>query len=67
MLHVRQQLQRSEGRLQLVPLKTLKSRRSLPMPRFVVDALSKHRERQEAEGLVTVMGLVFVNEVGRAN
>lgn len=49
-MHVRRQLQRVEGRLQLVPLKTERSRRSLAMPALVVAALTKHRERQLAEG-----------------
>jgi integrase len=64
-LHVRQQLQRSDGRLQLVSLKTRKSRRLLPIPGFVAELLEAHRERQDAEGLVNLIGLVFVNEVGR--
>lgn len=56
-LHVRQQLQGRDGRLRLAPLKTLKSRRSLPMPGFVAEALTARRERQDAQGLVNVMGL----------
>ncbi|HKF19226.1 MAG TPA: tyrosine-type recombinase/integrase [Candidatus Dormibacteraeota bacterium] len=49
-LHVRRQLQRVEGRLQLVPLKTERSTRTLAMPAVVVAALTRHRERQLAEG-----------------
>jgi integrase len=49
----------------ILHVKTRKSRRSLPIPGFVADALGVHRERQDAEGLVNVTGLVFVNEVGQ--
>lgn len=61
----RWQLQRVEHRLQLVPLKTAKSRRRLPMPLFVAQALENHRARQEEEGLVNLLGLVFTNQVGQ--
>lgn len=59
------QLQRVEGRLQLVPLKTQKSRRRLPMPVFVGDALRAHRARQQAEGVANLVGLVFTNRAGQ--
>jgi len=45
-LSVRYQLQRREGKLTLVDTKTEKSRRTLPMPAIVVDALRRHHERQ---------------------
>ena len=50
-LQVRQELQRVDGRLQLVGLKTRKSRPALPMPRFVVKALAAHQVAQQREGL----------------
>ncbi len=46
-LSVRYQLQRRDGTLTLVDTKTDKSRRTLPMPALVVDALRRHRERQQ--------------------
>ncbi len=42
-------LQRHEGEWQLLPLKTPKSRRRLPLPGFVVEALRAQRAMQEAE------------------
>lgn len=35
------------------------------MPGFVIKALSAHRERQDAEGVVNMLGLVFTNQVGQ--
>lgn len=49
-LHVRHQLQRVDGVLQRVPLKTARSRRSIAMPVQIVTSLAEHRERQLAEG-----------------
>lgn len=45
-LHVRQALQRVDGALRVVPLKTDRSRRSLPLPEVLVGALHDHRDRQ---------------------
>src|SRR5947209_5129385 len=45
-LSVRYQLQRRDGALTLVETKTEKSRRTLPLPTLVKDALQRHRERQ---------------------
>jgi len=48
-LRVSKQLQRIDGRLQLVEPKTTRSRRSLAMPALIVAGLREHRTRQEAE------------------
>jgi len=46
-LHVRQALQRVDRKLRVVPLKTKRSRRSLPLPEVLVGALHDHRDRQQ--------------------
>jgi len=48
-LAVRNSLQRIDGKLQLVEVKTLKSRRTITLPKVATDALRKHRARQEQE------------------
>lgn len=68
-LRVSKQLQRIDGRLQLVEPKTARSRRSLAMPRTIVEGLRKHRERQEFERKQageswTETGLVFTGVSG---
>lgn len=68
-LSVRRQLQRTGGTLQLVPLKTERSRRTLPLPAFVLEALRRHRARQLEERLALGAawqehGLVFATERG---
>ena len=68
-LHVRNQLQRIEGRLTLVSPKTAKSRRTLVMPSLIVDALKEHQKRQVAEMIWagskwTETDLVFANRSG---
>jgi len=68
-LHVRNQLQRIEGKLTLVPPKTEKSRRTLVMPALIVDRLREHEKRQLAERLWSGSkwsntGLVFANRNG---
>lgn len=45
-LTVRYQLQRIAGKIALVPPKTERSRRTVNLPAFVVDALTRHRDRQ---------------------
>lgn len=68
MLHVRQQLQRVDGTLGRVPLKTSRSRRVLAMPRPAVEALRAHRQRQLEERLAasrwTATGYVFATTIG---
>jgi integrase len=49
-LYIREQLQRMDGVLRRVPLKTERSRRTLAMPARILTALEEHRERQLAEG-----------------
>ena len=53
-LRVRQSLQRQEGGLRLVQPKTPRSRRTMPLPQSVVEALRAHKrsqtERREAAG-----------------
>ncbi len=63
-LHVRKQIQRIEGTLQLVDVKTPKSKRTIPLPITTVVALMAHRTRQAEERLFSGQhwrehGLVF--------
>lgn len=74
-LHVRRQVQRvprvqdDDGprtEIRVVDLKTKQSRRDLPLPAFVDEALQRHRERLVAAGVLPLStGLVFVNRDGR--
>lgn len=71
MLSVIKSVQRISGQLQLVDLKTEKSRRLLVLPPFAVEALRAHRDRQAAErkkadelGKWEDYGLVFCTEWG---
>ena len=48
-LAVRNSLQRIDGKLQLVEVKTQKSRRTITLPQVAIDALLEHRARQEQE------------------
>lgn len=68
-LSVRQQLQRIDGKLTLVPPKTKRSRRTLVMPTMIVDRLREHEKRQVAEKLWAgskwqESGFVFANRFG---
>ena len=68
-LRVRNQLQRIDGKLTLVPPKTDRSRRTLVMPSMIVEQLRAHEKRQVAERLWSGSkwqdnGLVFANRVG---
>jgi len=69
MLRVRKQLQRIDGKLQLTEPKTARSRRSIALPGFAVQALREHRVRQFEERLLAGsrwqdMGLVFPSTIG---
>lgn len=65
-LRVRLELVRRDGRYVREEPKTDRSRRTVPLPRSVVDALEAHRERMKAEGFVpTATGPVFVNLQGK--
>lgn len=69
-IHVRRALQRIEGKLQLVEPKTRRSRRTVVLPRYAVDALRRHRERQDGErgaaaNLWEDHGFVFATPLGR--
>jgi integrase len=48
-LLVRRGLQRIDGTLQVLPTKTFRSRRTIPLPAFVTRALAAHRVVQEEE------------------
>ncbi|MFC3687269.1 site-specific integrase [Aquipuribacter hungaricus] len=68
-LHVRQGLHWSEGRLQFLPPKTRRSRRTVPMPSVCLEALGRHRSRQAAEAEACLhpwppVELVFTTTVG---
>ncbi len=68
-LRVRQQLQRINGKTQLVDLKTAKSRRTIDIPASIVVSLRAHRTRQLEERLLAGerwqdWGLVFTSTIG---
>lgn len=68
-LDVRQTLQRAGGSLQVVPPKTRRSRRTVPLPGITVAALAEHRSRMELEARaagrsLTSTGFVFTTTVG---
>ena len=68
-LQVRQGLHRVGGRLQLLPTKTARSCRTIPLPPMVVSELTTHRERQEVERLALAetwpdVGFVFTTPIG---
>ena len=48
-MQIRHGLHRTGGSLQLMPTKTARSRRTIPLPAVVVRELREHRDRQEAE------------------
>lgn len=69
-LRISKQLQRIDGRLQLVEPKTSRSRRSLALPGSIVAGLREHRERQDAERRSagdrwTGDGFVFTTQEGK--
>jgi len=70
-LRIRQQLQRSEGRLQLVEVKTQRSNRALPLPWLCIRALKKRKSAQAADRIAAGpswqdTGLVFTTHHGTA-
>lgn len=50
-LQVRRGLQRINGELMVLPTKTARSRRTIPLPRVVLKVLEDHRSAQEVERL----------------
>ncbi|MEU5046837.1 tyrosine-type recombinase/integrase [Streptomyces griseorubiginosus] len=62
MIHVRQQLTGSGRQMHIGPLKTKKSRRSLPLIAPVLEALRGHYEEQKARGITSE--LVFTTTTG---
>jgi integrase len=68
-LRLRKQVQRVDGKLQLVDLKTRRSRRTLPLPPFAIAALREHRTRQREERMHAgpawqTTGAVFTTQIG---
>jgi integrase len=68
-LHVRRAMQRVDGRLQTVELKTASSRRTVVLPRLAVRHLQEHKKRQDAERLALGEAwreheLVFASTIG---
>ncbi len=68
-LNVRVALQRIDGALRLVDLKTRRSRRTVALPQLVVKALKSHRVRQIEERLAAgdawqEFGFVFTTTIG---
>jgi integrase len=72
-LTVKQSLQRVGGRLQLLPLKTKQSARTIALPERAITALRRQRARQAEERLAAgpewkgnADGLVFTSKIGTA-
>lgn len=68
-LRVRQALYRVNGRMELLPPKTARSRRTVPLPPICVEALRSHRARQAEDKAAAgprwrESGLVFTTEIG---
>jgi integrase len=68
-LSVNRALYRTGGKLQLLDVKSRKSRRTVGLPLFAVRALQRHRRRQDAERELaanqwTESGLVFTTQFG---
>jgi integrase len=69
-LRITKQLQRINGETKLVEPKTARSRRSIAMPKTIVEELRSHRERQNAERRIADdkwndSGLVFCGQLGQ--
>jgi integrase len=69
MLSVRQQLQRVDGALRMVELKTEKSRRTINLPQVAISALGAHLARQAEERQLAGVGwvetgMVFTTRIG---
>lgn len=68
-LQVRRGLQRIDGELTVLPTKTARSRRTIPLPRLVQSVLAEHHERQELERRKLAerwpnSGFVFTTPIG---
>jgi integrase len=68
-LQVRRGLQRIDGELMVLATKTARSRRTIPLPRVVVEVLVRHRGAQESERVHLAeswpdSGYVFVTPIG---
>lgn len=68
-LQIRRGLQRVNGQLVSMPTKTARSRRTIPLPRLLVDALRQHRDAQEKERVELAeswpdLGYVFTTPIG---
>jgi integrase len=68
-MRIQNSLQRIEKRLQLVELKTKRSRRTLPIPETIISTLRTHRIRQLEEKLLAgerwkETGLIFTTRLG---
>ena len=68
---MRSTLQRIDGEYRLLPPKTERGRRTIPLPTFAAEALRAHRDRQEfearraGENWSNEFDLVFTTETGR--
>lgn len=68
-LQIRRGLQRIDGKLVTLPTKTARSRRTIPLPAVLVEALSRHRARQDSERANLAenwpdLGYVFTTPIG---
>ena len=68
-LTVRQGLHRVDGALRLMPTKTVRSRRTVPLPTPVLESLENHRREQDAERMCLAehwpqSGFVFTTPIG---
>ena len=69
MLAIRRGLHRVDGKLQVMETKTVRSRRTMPLPPAVVECLTGHRSAQEAERVALAerwpeSGYVFTTPIG---
>lgn len=68
-LQVRRGVQRIDGQLMVLPTKTARSRRTIPLPRMVVRVLEVHRRAQDLERVQLAerwpeSGYVFTTQIG---
>jgi integrase len=68
-LQVKRGVQRIDGKLMVLPTKTARSRRTIPLPDFVMSVLRRHRETQEVERVQLAQrwmtsGYVFTTPIG---
>ena len=70
-LSIMRSLQRVEGKLQLIEVKTSKSQRTIPLPQYAIRALRTHRARQAqqrlAAGPIGATRLIWSFQIAKAD